>query len=46
VENAYRENIQTLLPHIAEQLDAGYLFAAGVKEVKRARRRRDKKLKF
>ena len=29
--NAYRKNIQGLIPRIAEQLDAGYLFAAGVK---------------
>ena len=29
---AYRENFQELIPHIAKQLDAGYLFAAGVKE--------------
>jgi hypothetical protein len=32
---AYRQNIQTLIPRIAEQLDAGYIFAAGVKEVSR-----------
>ena len=28
---SYRQNIQGLIPRIAEQLDAGYLFAAGVK---------------
>lgn len=31
--DAYRENFQKMIPHIAEQLDAGFLFAAGVKEV-------------
>jgi len=41
---AYRENIQKLIPHIAEQLEAGYLFAAGVKEVSRVRNKRGKKL--
>ena len=40
---AYRENIQKLIPHIAEQLDAGYLFAAGVKEINRVREKRGKK---
>ena len=29
--DAYRKNIQVLIPDIAGQLDAGYLFAAGVK---------------
>ncbi|HNT76319.1 MAG TPA: hypothetical protein PKH77_14995 [Anaerolineae bacterium] len=29
--NAYRRNIRLLIPQMAQQLDAGYLFAAGVK---------------
>ncbi len=32
-QDAYRENIRKMIPGMAEQLDAGYLFAAGVKEV-------------
>jgi hypothetical protein len=31
--DAYSENIQLMIPRMAEQLEAGYLFAAGVKEV-------------
>jgi hypothetical protein len=31
--DAYRQNIQRLIPDIAEQLEAGYLFSAGVKEI-------------
>jgi hypothetical protein len=30
---AYESNIKKLIPDIAEQLEAGYLFAAGVKEI-------------
>jgi hypothetical protein len=29
--NAYRKNLKVLIPQMAEELDAGYLFAAGVK---------------
>lgn len=29
--DAYRKNLQVLIPQMAEELDAGYLFAAGVK---------------
>ena len=43
-ENTYQHNIQKLIPDIAAELDGGYLFAAGVKEVKSVRGRRDKKL--
>ena len=32
-KDEYQENIRTLIPQIATQLDAGYLFAAGVKHV-------------
>lgn len=31
--DAYRENIQLMIPDMAEQLEAGYLYAAGVKEI-------------
>jgi hypothetical protein len=31
--DAYSENNQLMIPRMAEQLEAGYLFAAGVKEV-------------
>src|SRR5262245_55898861 len=31
--DAYEENIQLMIPRMAEQLEAGYLFTAGVKEV-------------
>jgi hypothetical protein len=31
--DVYRENIQKLIPRMAEQLDAGYLSATGVKEI-------------
>jgi len=30
-QDAYLENLQILIPDMARQLDAGYLFAAGVK---------------
>lgn len=30
-QNAYRKNIQLLIPQMASELDAGYLFTAGVK---------------
>ena len=30
---AYKHNMQQLIPDMAEQLDAGYLFTAGVKEI-------------
>ena len=38
--NAYRENIRILMPDIAGQLDAGYLFSAGVKVRSRGRNNR------
>ena len=41
---AYRGNIQKLIPRMAEQLDAGYLFAAGVKVVNVGREKRSKKM--
>ena len=31
--NAYRDNLQHLIPDMAQQLAAGYLWAAGVKEM-------------
>lgn len=31
--DAYEHNIKKLIPNMAEQLEAGYLFSAGVKEV-------------
>ncbi|MFN8456701.1 MAG: hypothetical protein U0401_18880 [Anaerolineae bacterium] len=31
--DAYEYNIKKLIPNMAEQLEAGYLFSAGVKEV-------------
>lgn len=31
--DAYRENIQIIIPRMAEQLKAGYLFTVGVKEI-------------
>ncbi len=31
--DAYTENMQFLIPQMAEELDAGYLFSAGVKVV-------------
>ncbi len=30
-QDAYQENLQILIPDMARQLDAGYLYAAGVK---------------
>jgi hypothetical protein len=42
--SVYRENIRKLIPHMAEQLDAGYLFAAGVQEINWMRHKRGKKL--
>ena len=38
--NAYRKNLQILIPDMAEELDAGYLYAAGVKVSDRAERKR------
>jgi hypothetical protein len=32
-KDAYAQNIQKLLPKMAQDLNAGYLFAAGVKVV-------------
>lgn len=29
--DAYRKNLQVLIPQMAEELDAGYIFVAGVK---------------
>jgi hypothetical protein len=31
--DAYRENIQLMIPHMAAQLEAGYLYTVGVKVV-------------
>lgn len=42
-QDAYRENFRKMIPQMAAQLDAGYLFAAGVKEVDSVKGKRGKK---